>query len=127
MNNKVILRAELQTDGNGNLRADFPKQIPELEDIDHLIRALGRLRAGMEPPAGDTQLPDGLVIPNLDVVNEISEPNVGRALDGSSVLMLRHSSFGWLAFRLTRNSRNVVIDALLADEEAQSKPLPPAN
>ncbi|QRF55768.1 hypothetical protein [Variovorax paradoxus] len=105
---------------NGQLAPVFKNVIPTAEQCDALIAALGRRRARIEPQVPD-DLPPGLAL-EIPIEHDPKAEIAGQ-LDGSSVLMLRHSSFGWLGFRFPDSSRTWLIDGLIADEQtAQQKP-----
>ncbi|MDP9891249.1 hypothetical protein J2W32_000346 [Variovorax boronicumulans] len=107
---------------NGQKKAVFTNVIPTAEQYDEMIEALGRTRGAIEPPV-PADLPSGHAV-TLHI-EDAPRAEIGRELDGSSVLMLRHSRFGWLGFRFAEKSREWLIEGLIADaQNAQQKPNP---
>ena len=100
---------------NGQLAPIFKNVIPTAEQYDELIAALGRKRALIGPPV-PSEPPAGYVVPL--VIQDNQQAHVGRELDGSSVVMVRHAGYGWLGFRYREGPRTDLIDALTADEQS---------
>lgn len=90
-----LISVTLNEEADGDITASFSEQ-PTAQQLDLLLRAIGRIRQGMEPAVPQSP-PKG-----ANELDPVPNPawEVGQVFPHGRCLLLRHPMFGWMTFQM---------------------------